>query len=173
VDAYWMIQQAIASDDPIIFFEPKRRYWEKAEVDFDAPPLPLFASRVVRPGSTLTLAGYGPVVRTCLEAATAAEADDHHIEVIDLRTLSPLDLGPVVESVRRTGRLVVVAEAPSESSITAEVAARVQELCFHSLEAPVIRVAGFDTPYPPSKCEEDYLPDLDRVLDAVDRSLAW
>jgi pyruvate dehydrogenase E1 component beta subunit len=173
VDAYWMIQQAIASDDPIIFFEPKRRYWEKAEVDLDATPLPLFASRVARPGSTLTLAGYGPVVRTCLEAATAAEADGHDIEVIDLRTLSPLDLGPVVESVRRTGRLVVVAEAPSEASITAEVAARVQELCFHSLEAPVIRVAGFDTPYPPSKCEEDYLPDLDRVLDAVDRSLAW
>jgi len=173
VDAYWMIQQAIASDDPIIFFEPKRRYWEKAEVDLDATPLPLFASRVARSGSTLTLAGYGPVMRTCLEAATAAEADGHDIEVIDLRTLSPLDLGPVVESVRRTGRLVVVAEAPSESSITAEVAARVQELCFHSLEAPVIRVAGFDTPYPPSKCEEDYLPDLDRVLDAVDRSLAW
>jgi 2-oxoisovalerate dehydrogenase E1 component beta subunit len=173
VDAYWMIQQAIASDDPIIFFEPKRRYWEKAEVDLDAPPLPLFASRVARSGSTLTLAGYGPVVRTCLEAATAAEADGHDIEVIDLRTLSPLDLGPVVESVRRTGRLVVVSEAPSEASITAEVAARVQELCFHSLEAPVIRVAGFDTPYPPSKCEEDYLPDLDRVLDAVDRSLAW
>jgi len=173
VDAYWMIQQAIASDDPIIFFEPKRRYWEKTEVDLDATPLPLFASRVARPGSTLTLAGYGPVVRTCLEAATAAEADGHDIEVIDLRTLSPLDLGPVVESVRRTGRLVVVAEAPSEASITAEVAARVQELCFHSLEAPVIRVAGFDTPYPPSKCEEDYLPDLDRVLDAVDRSLAW
>ncbi|WP_433290517.1 alpha-ketoacid dehydrogenase subunit beta [Pseudonocardia sp. CA-142604] len=173
VDAYWMIQQAIASDDPIIFFEPKRRYWEKAEVDLDATPMPLFASRVARPGSTLTLAGYGPVLRTCLEAATAAEADGHDIEVIDLRTLSPLDLGPVVESVRRTGRLVVVSEAPSESSITAEVAARVQELCFHSLEAPVIRVAGFDTPYPPSKCEEDYLPDLDRVLDAVDRSLAW
>jgi 2-oxoisovalerate dehydrogenase E1 component beta subunit len=172
-DAYWMIQQAIASDDPIIFFEPKRRYWEKAEVDLDAPPLPLFSSWVARPGSTLTLVGYGPVLRTCLEAATAAEADGHDIEVIDLRALSPLDLGPVVESVRRTGRLVVVSEAPSESSITAEVAARVQEQCFHSLEAPVIRVTGFDTPYPPSKCEEAYLPDLDRVLDAVDRSLAW
>jgi len=93
--------------------------------------------------------------------------------VIDLRTLSPLDLDPVVESVRRTGRLVVVAEAPSETSVSSELAARVQELCFHSLEAPVLRVTGFDTPYPPSKCEEDYLPDLDRVLDAVDRSLAW
>jgi 2-oxoisovalerate dehydrogenase E1 component beta subunit len=172
-DAYWMIQQAIACDDPVIFFEPKRRYWERTEVDTEAEPLPLFSSRLVRAGSTLTLAGYGPVVRTCLEAATAAEVDGHDLEVIDLRTLSPLDLGPVVESVRRTGRLVVVAEAPSETSVSSEVAARVQELCFHSLEAPVLRVTGFDTPYPPSKCEEDYLPDLDRVLDAVDRSLAW
>jgi pyruvate dehydrogenase E1 component beta subunit len=173
VDAYFMIQQAIACDDPVIFFEPKRRYWEKAEVDPGAEPPPLFSSRVLRPGRTLTLAGYGPVVRTCLEAATAAQADGHDLEVIDLRTLSPLDLDPVLDSVRRTGRLVVVAEAPSEVSVTSEVAARVQELCFHSLEAPVLRVTGFDTPYPPSKCEEDYLPDLDRVLDAVDRSLAW
>ncbi|HYH32961.1 MAG TPA: alpha-ketoacid dehydrogenase subunit beta [Pseudonocardia sp.] len=172
-DAYWMIQQAIATDDPVIFFEPKRRYWEKGAVDPDAEPGPLFASRVVRRGSVLTLAGYGPVLKTCLEAATAAESEGHDIEVIDLRTLSPLDLDPVVESVRRTGHLVVVSEAPSESSITSEVAARVQQEAFHSLEAPVLRVTGFDAPYPPSKCEEDYLPDLDRVLDAVDRSLAW
>jgi 2-oxoisovalerate dehydrogenase E1 component beta subunit len=172
-DAYWMIQQAIATDDPVIFFEPKRRYWEKGEVDLDAEPPPLFTSRVVRTGSTLTLAGYGPMLKTCLEAATAAEADGHDIEVIDLRTLSPLDLDPVLESVRRTGHLVVVSEAPSESSITSEVAARVQQEAFYSLEAPVLRVTGFDAPYPPSKCEDDYLPDLDRVLDAVDRSLAW
>ncbi len=172
-DAYWMIQQAVTCNDPVIFFEPKRRYWEKVDVDPTSEPAPLFSSRVVRPGSTLTLAGYGPVVRTCLEAAAAAEADGHDIEVIDLRTLSPLDLGPVIESVRRTGRLVVVAEAPPEASVTSEIAARVQELCFHSLEAPVLRVTGFDAPYPPSKCEEDYIPDLDRVLDAVDRSLAW
>jgi 2-oxoisovalerate dehydrogenase E1 component beta subunit len=173
IDAYWMIQQAITCDDPVIFFEPKRRYWEKAEVDPDATPPPLFTSQVVRPGSTLTLASYGPMVKTCLDSAKAAEADGHDLEVIDLRTLSPLDLGPVVESVRRTGHLVVVSEAPSEASITSEVAARVQEQAFHSLEAPVLRVTGFDTPYPPSRCEDDYLPDLDRVLDAVDRSLAW
>jgi len=172
-DAYWMIQQAIACNDPVIFFEPKRRYWEKAEVDVDATPPPLFSSAVLRPGSTLTLAAYGPMVRTCLDAAVAAEADGLDLEVVDLRTLSPLDLGPVVESVRRTGRLVVVAEAPSEVSVSSEVAARVQQDCFHFLEAPVLRVTGFDTPYPPSKCEEDYLPDLDRVLDGVDRSLAW
>ncbi|ANY06813.1 alpha-ketoacid dehydrogenase subunit beta [Pseudonocardia sp. HH130630-07] len=173
-DAHWMIQQAILSDDPVIFFEPKRRYWEKGEVDPDlgaAPPL--HSARVVRPGSTLTLATYGPMVRTCLEAATAAVDDGHDLEVIDLRSLSPLDLGPVAESVRRTGRLVVVSEAPSESSVTSEVAARIQQECFFSLEAPVLRVTGFDTPYPPSRLEDDYLPDLDRVLDAVDRSLAW
>jgi pyruvate dehydrogenase E1 component beta subunit len=173
VDAYWMIQQAIASDDPVIFFEPKRRYWEKAEIDYDTPPAPLFTSRVLRTGSTLTLATYGPMVRTCLDAAEAARADGHELEVIDLRTLSPLDLDPVYDSVRRTGRLVVVAEAPSEVSVAAEVAAKVQQDCFYSLEAPVLRVTGFDTPYPPSKCEDEFLPDLDRVLDAVDRSLAW
>ncbi|MHA6797189.1 alpha-ketoacid dehydrogenase subunit beta [Pseudonocardia bannensis] len=172
-DAYWMIQQAVANDDPVIFFEPKRRYWEKAEVDPGAEPPPLFSSRVLRTGSSVTVASYGPLVRTCLDAATAAVADGVDLEVIDLRSLSPLDLDPVFDSVRRTGRLVVVSEAPSESSVTAEVAARVQQECFYSLEAPVLRVTGFDTPYPPSKCEDDYLPDLDRVLDAVDRALAW
>ena len=173
VDAYWMIQQAIACDDPVIFFEPKRRYWEKAELDLDRPPPPLFRSRVLRHGSDLTLASYGPLVRTCLEAAEAARVESRELEVIDLRTLSPLELAPVYDSVRRTGRLVVVAEAPSEVSVASEVAARVQQECFYSLQAPILRVTGFDTPYPPSRCEDDYLPDLDRVLDAVDRSLAW
>jgi 2-oxoisovalerate dehydrogenase E1 component subunit beta len=173
VDAYWMIQQAIRCDDPVLFFEPKRRYYEKAELDFDATPDPLFTSRVLRRGTTATLVSYGPSVKTCLESAAAAAEEGKELEVIDLRSLSPLDLGPVYESVRRTGRLVVVNEAPSESSLSSEVAARVQEECFYSLEAPVLRVTGFDTPYPPSKLEEDFLPDLDRVLDAVDRSLGW
>ena len=168
-DAYWMIQQAIACDDPVIFFEPKRRYWEKGKLDPSAEPQPLFSSRVLRRGSVVTVASYGPMVRTVLDAADAAEVE---LEVIDLRTLSPLDLGPVFDSVRHTGRLVCVSEAPGECSVTAEVAARVQQECFYSLEAPVLRVTGFDTPYPPSKCEEEYLPDLDRVLDAVDRVLA-
>ena len=168
-DAYWMIQQAIACDDPVIFFEPKRRYWEKGKLDPSAAPQPLFSSRVLRRGSVVTVASYGPMVRTVLDAADAAEVE---LEVIDLRTLSPLDLGPVFDSVRHTGRLVCVSEAPGECSVTAEVAARVQQECFYSLEAPVLRVTGFDTPYPPSKCEEEYLPDLDRVLDAVDHVLA-
>jgi 2-oxoisovalerate dehydrogenase E1 component beta subunit len=173
VDAYWMIQQAIRCDDPVLFFEPKRRYYEKGQLDVNARPDPLFASRVIRTGSAATLVTYGPMVKTCLEAASAAAEDGIELEVIDLRVLSPMDLTPVFESVRRTGRLVVVSEAPKETSLTAEVAAQVQERCFYSLEAPVLRVTGFDSPYPPSKLEEDFLPDLDRVLHAVDRSLAW
>jgi 2-oxoisovalerate dehydrogenase E1 component beta subunit len=172
-DAYWMIQQAVAADDPVVFFEPKRRYWEKADVDENATPPPLFTSRVVRAGSDVTVLAYGPMVRTSLEAALAAAEEGRSLEVIDLRTVSPLDLDPVYESVRRTGRCVVVHEAAVTLGIGAEIAARVTEDCFHSLEAPVLRVGGYDTPYPPSKLEEEYLPDLDRVLDAVDRSMEF
>jgi pyruvate dehydrogenase E1 component beta subunit len=172
-DGYFMIQQAIASDDPVIFFEPKRRYWEKAELDTEATPQPLWQSRVVRPGSDVTVLAYGPMVKTALDAAAAAAADGVGMEVIDLRTLSPLDMVPVLESVRRTGRCVVVHEAPANVGLGAELAARITEQAFYSLQAPVLRVTGFDTPYPASRVEEDYLPDLDRVLDAVDRSLAF
>jgi 2-oxoisovalerate dehydrogenase E1 component beta subunit len=172
-DAYWMIQQAIASDDPVVFMEPKRRYWEKGEVETTAAdPYPLHASRVVRPGTDCTVVAYGPMVRTAVDAATAVEGE-RSLEVVDLRSLSPLDLAPVCESVRRTGRLVVVHEAPSSVGVGAEVAARVTESCFYSLEAPVLRVTGFDTPYPAARVEEEYLPDLDRVLDAVDRTFGW
>ena len=173
VDAYWGIQQAIAHPDPIVFLELKRRYWEKAPVDTDATPDPLFASRVVRGGDDVTVLAYGPMVKTALQAAEAAAEDGRSLEVVDLRTLSPLDLDPVYESVRRTGRCVVVHEAPVTLGLGAEIAARITETCFHSLEAPVLRVGGFDTPYPPSKLEEEYLPDLDRVLDAVDRSMGF
>jgi len=176
VDAYFMIQQAIKSDDPILFFEPKKLYHSgalKAEVDTEATPDALFKSRVVREGTTATVVAYGPSVKVALDAASAAEDEGKSLEVIDLRTLSPLDLDPVFESVRKTGRLIALSEAPSETSLTSEIAARVQQECFYSLEAPVLRVTGFDTPYPPAKLEEHYLPDLDRVLHTVDRSLAW
>ena len=172
-DAYWMIQQSIASDDPIIFLEPKRRYWEKGPVETDGAAQPLHASQVVRPGSHATVVAYGPMVRTALDAASAAAEEGRELEVIDLRTLSPLDLDPVYASVRRTGRLVVVHEAPSNVGLGAEIAARVTEQCFYSLEAPVLRVTGFNVPYPAARLEEEYLPDLDRVLDAVDRSFGW
>jgi 2-oxoisovalerate dehydrogenase E1 component beta subunit len=172
-DAYWMIQQAIASDDPIIFLEPKRRYWDKGPVQAGGEPYPLHSARVLRPGTDATLVAYGPMVRTAMEAATAAAEEGRELEVIDLRSLSPLDLAPVYDSVQRTGRLVVVHEAPSNVGLGAEIAARVSERCFYSLEAPVLRVTGFDVPYPAARLEDEYLPDLDRVLDSVDRSFGW
>jgi pyruvate dehydrogenase E1 component beta subunit len=174
VDAYFMIQQAVACDDPVVFFEPKRRYWEKAELDTAITPDPLFASRVIREGTDVTVLAYGPMVRVALDAATAAEkSDGRSLEVIDLRSLSPLDLVPVLASVERTGRAVVVTEAPREASIADELAAEITERAFYALEAPVQRVTGFDLPYPPSRLEEEYLPDLDRVLDAVDRAFTY
>ena len=176
VDAYWMIQQSIASDDPVIFFEPKRRYWDKADVDTSAGlagALPLTSARTVTEGTDVTVLAYGPMVRTCVEAAVAAREDGRSVEVIDLRSLSPLDVDTIVASVRRTGRCVVVHEAPVTGGLGAEIAARVTEQCFYQLEAPVLRVGGFSTPYPPSRLEEHYLPDLDRVLDAVDRTFAF
>ena len=180
-DAYDMLRAAIACDDPVVFFEPKRRYWEKGALDLTGGagdtgrqrPPDCFSSVVRRPGTDVTVVSYGPSMPILHAAADAAASEGRSLEIIDLRTLSPLDLGPVLDSVRKTGRLVVVSEAPRESSITADIAARVTEEAFYSLAAPVLRVAGFDTPYPPSRLEEDYLPDLDKVLDAVDRALAF
>ena len=175
-DAYTMIQQSIHCEDPVIFFEPKRRYWDKADVDTTgglAGALPLDAARTVAEGTDVTVLAYGPMVRTCMEAAVAAREDGRALDVIDLRSLSPLDLATIVASVRKTGRCVVVHEAPVTGGLGAEIAARVTEQCFYQLEAPVLRVGGFSTPYPPSRLEEHYLPDLDRVLDAVDRTFAY
>ncbi len=173
IDAHFMIQQAIACNDPVIFFEPKRRYWEKAEVDVTATPGPMEQARVVRSGTDLTLIAYGPMVKTCLDAASAAVEDGRSLEVIDLRSLSPLDFPTVFESVRRTRRAIVVHEAPSFVGLGSEIAARLSEELYYEMEAPVLRVTGFDTPYPPSRIEEEFLPDLDRVLHMVDRSLGY
>ncbi|BAU31036.1 MAG: alpha-ketoacid dehydrogenase subunit beta [Microcella sp.] len=172
-DAYWMIQQAIASADPVLFFEPKSRYWPKGEVDLDEAGIGMHASRVVRTGTDVTVVGHGAMVSMLLDAAALADEEGTSIEVVDLRSLSPIDYGPLLESVRRTGRLVVAQEAPGNVSIGSEIAATVSERAFYSLEAPVVRVSGFDTPFPPAKLEGAYLPDVDRILDAVDRSLAY
>jgi pyruvate dehydrogenase E1 component beta subunit len=175
-DAYTMIQQSISCDDPVIFFEPKRRYWDKAEVDTAgsaADALPLSRAKTVISGTDVTVLAYGPMVRTCAEAAVAADADGRSLEVIDLRSLSPLDTEAIFASVRRTGRCVVVHEAAVTGGLGAEIAARVMQECFYQMEAPVLRVGGYSTPYPPSRLEEHYLPDLDRVLDAVDRTFAY
>jgi pyruvate dehydrogenase E1 component beta subunit len=177
VDGYWMIQQAIAHDDPVIFLEPKRQYHaDKAEMPADltlANARPLHQAKVVREGTAATLVAYGPMVKTCVEAATAAAEEGRELEVIDLRSLSPLDMDTIAASVEKTGHLIVVHEAPTFLGMGAEIAARVTERCFYSLEAPVMRVGGYNIPYPPSKLEEEFLPDLDRVLDAVDRSLGY
>ena len=172
-DAYWMIQDAITSPDPVLFFEPKSRYWPKGDVDFAERGAPLHATRVVRPGTEVTVVGYGPMVSMLLQAAEVAQGEGTSIEVVDLRSISPIDWEPLLESVRKTGRLIVAHEAPGFVSVGSEIAATVTERAFYSLEAPVLRVAGFDTPFPPAKLESAYLPDVDRVLEAVDRSLAY
>ncbi len=171
-DAHWMIQQAIETDDPVIFYEPKRRYWDKGEIAAE-PARGLSDAAVVRPGSDATLLAYGPMVKTCLQAAKAAEDEGRSLEVIDLRSLSPLDTETVFESVRRTGRALVVHEASTFLGTGAEIAAQITEECFYSLQAPVLRIGGYNVPYPPSRLEDDFLPDLDRVLEGVDRSLAF
>ena len=172
-DAYWMIQQAIRSNDPVMFFEPKRRYWQKGPVNLDTPPQDLYSARVIREGSDVTIATYGPMVHTSLQAAEVAASEGVSIEVIDLRSLSPIDFPTIIESVKKTGRLVTVSEAPNSFSIASEISARITEECFFHLQAPVLRVGGFDIPYPAAKLEEIYLPDADRILEAVDRSRAY
>lgn len=172
-DAYWMIQEACLSNDPVIFMEPKSRYWPKGEVELDASALPLHASRIVRRGTDVTLVGHGAMVTTLLQAAALAESEGTSCEVIDVRSLSPVDYGPILDSVRSTGRMVYAQEAQGFTSLGSEIAATVMERAFYALEAPVLRVSGFDTPFPPAKLEGVYLPDADRILEAVDRSLAY
>jgi len=173
-DAYRCLQQAIASDDPVIFFEPKRLYHHKGDVDLnaslaDAPPMGV--ARVMREGSDATIITYGAMLATALDAASAAEDDGVSLEVIDLRSISPVDYDTVAASVRRTGRVVVAHEASREAGVAAEVIASITERCFEYLESPPLRVTGHDVPYPPAKLEKFHLPDLDRILDAVDRVL--
>jgi 2-oxoisovalerate dehydrogenase E1 component beta subunit len=174
-DAYWMIQQAVECLDPVIIFEPKRRYWLKGDVDVEnpGPSADPFKAHVLREGTDATIVAYGPLVPVALAAANAAEEDGRSVEVIDLRSISPLDFDTVTASVQKTGRLIVAHEAPTFGGIGGEIAARISERAFHSLEAPVIRVGGFHMPYPVAKVEEDYLPDIDRILEALDRALSY
>jgi pyruvate dehydrogenase E1 component beta subunit len=172
-DAYDLLGQAIRSDDPVVFLEPKRSYWSKTDLDRSAPAGDMERARVVRPGADLTLVTYGALVPIALRAATTLAGEDRDVEVIDLRSLSPLDDATVVESVRRTGRLVIAHEASQSGGIGGELATRVQAQAFYELEAPILRVTGYDTPYPASRLEEDWLPNLDRILDACDRSFTY
>src|SRR5690606_33870387 len=162
-EAYQTLRAAIDCDDPVVLLEPKRRYWTKGEVDTTA--------RAVSPGQDVTLVAYGPMVATALDAAVAATEEGISIEVVYLRSISPVDRQTVAASVRRTGRLVVTHEAPASCSVAAEVMAVAVEECFAHLESAPERVTGYDIPYSPAALEDAFLPDLDRILVAVDRTL--
>jgi 2-oxoisovalerate dehydrogenase E1 component beta subunit len=182
-DAYTMLREAIDSDDPVMFMEPKKLYWSKDLVDLarlyedyegkaDRGTSTEGRAAVARSGTDATLIAYGPSVPTALAAAAAAAEEGRSLEVIDIRTIVPFDDETVSASVRKTGRVVVIAEAHGFASVSSEIVARVQERCFHHLAAPIRRVTGFDVPYPAPKLEHYYLPGVDRILDAVD-DLQW
>ncbi len=173
LDAYRLLRLAIADPDPVIVLEPKARYWSKEEGDLKGDGPGIGAGRVLRDGDACTVVTYGAMVARCLEAAGVLADEGISARIVDLRSLSPLDDATILASVRRTGRAIVVHEAVGTLGMGAEIAARIQAECFFELQAPVLRVTGYDLPYPPSRTEDGYLPDLDRVLDAVDRSLAY
>ncbi len=171
-DAYWLLREAIASPDPVIYLEPKRRYWTRGEVDTTRPGLPFGTAAVRRSGEDVTVVTYGGLVATAENAAELAAAQHGwDIEIVDLRSLNPLDFDSVAESVRKTGRCVVLHEGPRTLGFGAELAARITEELFYELEAPVLRATGFDTPYPPARMEKLWLPGVDRLLDCVERSM--
>jgi pyruvate dehydrogenase E1 component beta subunit len=172
-DAFHLLVRSIQDPDPVIFLEPKRRYWIRGDVEFVPNGLPIGKAAIRREGTDVTLITYGPSVRTCEEACEEAAADGVEIELIDLRSLVPLDLETIMDSVKKTGRAVVVHEAQVTSGFGGEIAARIMEDDFLSLQAPVVRVGGFDIPYPPAKLEDVHLPDVDRVLDAIDKVLNY
>ncbi|MFI6241581.1 alpha-ketoacid dehydrogenase subunit beta [Micromonospora sp. NPDC050795] len=171
-DAYSLLREAIEDPDPVVFMEPKKLYFASAEASLPTRNEPFGRAVVRRPGRDATLVAYGPAVPVALEAADAAREEGWDLEVVDVRTIVPFDDETITASVRRTGRCVVIQEAPGFAGVGAEIAARVQERCFHALHAPVLRVAGLDIPYPAPMLEHTHLPGVDRVLDAVAR-LQW
>jgi 2-oxoisovalerate dehydrogenase E1 component subunit beta len=169
-DAYGLLLGAIKDPDPVIFLEPKARYWMRQDIDIPAPPLPLDRAKVVREGRDATLIAYGPTVQTALLAAEQGESEGVSLEVVDLRSLSPLDMDTLAASVRKTRRAVVVHEAPVFMGLGAEIVAQLMHDLFDVLEAPIERVGNATIPYPPSRFEKLFLPDADRILEAVDRT---
>jgi 2-oxoisovalerate dehydrogenase E1 component beta subunit len=170
-DAYWLLRQAILSRDPVIYLEPKRRYWTRGELDTSTAGPPLGQAAIRRTGRDVTVITYGSLVDTALAAADLV-ADTHQLEVVDLRSLNPLDFDTVAASVRKTGRAVVMHEGPRTLGFGAELAARISEELFYDLEAPVLRATGFDTPYPPARLEKLWLPGVDRLLDCVEKAMS-
>ena len=172
-DAYWLIQDAISSNDPVVYLEPKSRYWHKGPVDMTNAGAHMGQARVVRSGTDVTVIGHGAMVSVMHQAAEIADSEGVSLELVDLRSLSPIDYDTILDSVRKTGRAIVAQEAPGNVSVGSEIAATITEKAFYVMEAPVLRVSGFNTPFPPARLESLYLPDADRILDAVDRSLAY
>lgn len=172
-DAYSMMREAISMDDPVVFLEPKRCYWQRTDTTLPVETEPWHRAVVRQAGTDASLFAYGPMVETAIAAAATAAERGWSLEVVDLRSLSPLDTGTIIASVQRTGRAIVVHEASSTLGLGAEIAARIQEFAFFSLEAPVLRAAGFDTPYPPAKLERSWLPSVDRILDLVEVSKGY
>lgn len=172
-EAYALLVASVMDPDPVVFLEPKSRYWSKEEFEPDpaAAEGVIGHARVARPGEHATLIAWGAMVGRCLQAADAAAEDGVELEVLDVRSLVPLDTAGLAASVARTGRAVVVHEAPRTAGFGAEIAARLMEECFDDLEAPVLRVTGYDVPYPPAALEPQYFPSVDRVLMAVQRVL--
>jgi 2-oxoisovalerate dehydrogenase E1 component beta subunit len=173
LDAYHLLRASIGDPDPVIFLEPKSRYWSKEEGELNGDGLPIGRARVIREGSDCTVVTYGAMVARSMAAAEVAAENGTDLEVLDLRTLVPLDLAALAESVRKTGRAVVVHEAPLTLGMGAEIVARLMEDCFDHLEAPVLRVTGYDTPYPPATIESHYLPSVERILAAVDQVVGY
>jgi 2-oxoisovalerate dehydrogenase E1 component beta subunit len=173
VDAFNLLVRSIQDPDPVIFLEPKSRYWSKEAGELEQNGLPIGKARMLREGGHATLITWGGMVPRCLDAAEAAAEDGVEVGVLDLRSLVPLDLDALAEAARNTGRVVVVHEAPMTVGFGAEVVARVVEDCFDHLEAPVLRVTGYDIPYPPATVEEYYLPSVDRILGTLETVLTY
>jgi pyruvate dehydrogenase E1 component beta subunit len=174
-DAYTLMREAVNDPDPVIFMEPKRLYWSRGSIEsaVTAKAFESFGRAAVRrEGTDVTLVAYGSSVDVAMQTASAATESGWSVEVVDLRTIVPFDDDTVIASVRKTGRCVVIQEAQGFAGVGAEIAARVQERAFHSLQAPVLRVAGLDIPYPPPKLEHLHLPGVERVLDTIAR-LQW
>jgi pyruvate dehydrogenase E1 component beta subunit len=173
LDAYRLLRLAIADPDPVIFLEPKSRYWSKENGVPTIEGPGIGEGAVLRDGDSCTLIAYGAMVARCLEAADALAGEQIAARVVDLRSLSPLDLDLLERCVRETGRIVVVHEAPRTLGMGAEIAARVMEVAFDHLEAPVARVTGWDTPYPPASLEQHYIPSVERIREAVLRTVNY
>lgn len=172
-DTKGLLIASIRDPDPVMFLEPKRIYRAvKGDVPAEAFTVPIGKAEIAREGSDVTLIGWGSMLHVCLQTAQKAEEKGVSCEVIDVRTLVPLDEGTILDSVRKTGRAIMVYEAPKTGGFGGEISAIIAEKCIEYLQAPILRVAGFDTPFPYT-LENYYLPDVPRVMAAIEKAMGW